>query len=165
MRNAFLENHIFTEYNLTIFHIPYCYVAEAGLRARRGAWLRVWVSAVLEAAAELHPAGGAPRRDGPHLLGQLHNIRVRYLHYISTSTISTLSRSTISTLSYYLNTSTAYLCTIHWSRCSGEMWQLYSSLMSWPSSVNNKILQLGDRTQQPADTAHTSPRQLCIIII
>ena len=80
---------------LTLFHSPT--VAEAGLRARRGAGLRVRVSAVLQAAAELHPAGGAPRRDGPHLLGQLHNIRVRYLHYIST-----LSTSTISTLSYDL---------------------------------------------------------------
>ena len=54
-------------------------VAEAGLRARGGAGLRVRVSAVLEAAAELHQTGGAPRRDGPHILGKLHNVGVRYL--------------------------------------------------------------------------------------
>ena len=51
--------------------------AETRLYSRGGDGLRARGSAALQAGEELHEAGGAPGRDGAHLLEQLHHLRVR----------------------------------------------------------------------------------------
>ena len=56
--------------------MPWLTFAETGLYSRRGDGLRPRLSAPLQAGEEFHPAGGAPRRDGAHLLVQLHHLRV-----------------------------------------------------------------------------------------
>ena len=48
--------------------MPWLTFAETGLYSRRGDGLRPRLSAPLQAGEEFHPTGGAPRRDGAHLL-------------------------------------------------------------------------------------------------